>query len=368
MNVNSIFLTSFRIVLFPAAFLYGLIIKIRNFLFDKGWLQSVSFNFPIICVGNIAVGGTGKSPMTEYLIALLERHKLKPGTLSRGYKRKTKGYALANKNTTALDIGDEPMQFYLKFPEAAVAVSEERLVGIPQLLQDRPNLDAIILDDGFQHRAVKAGLNILLTEYGNLYTHDFFLPTGDLRDERKSAERSRIILVTKCPLSLSLKQKEKVIATLKPKSNQKIYFTTIAYGKPYHIIKKQRRKITNQDEILLICGIANPKPVKELLLQKAATYYQKDYSDHHIFSIDDLNDILHQFNKIQSAKKFMLTTEKDAVRLVKFAGTLQNYPMFVLPIKHTFLFNEGHLFDEQIVSFVKHFQLNQKNEREEIEK
>ena len=197
MNFNNVFLKSFRIVLLPLAIIYGAIIIIRNWLFDKKYLKSATFNFPLICVGNIAVGGTGKSPMVEYLLELLHP-EYKIGTLSRGYKRKTEGYALANASTTALDIGDEPMLFHIKFPEVAVSVGEQRIEAIPQLLHDRPDLEAIILDDAFQHRSVNAGLNILLTEFSNLYTHDFFLPTGDLRDEWASAKRSQIIVVTKC--------------------------------------------------------------------------------------------------------------------------------------------------------------------------
>src|SRR5215471_892757 len=185
MNFNSIFLKSFRLLLFPFAFLYGFIIIIRNFLYNKNILQSAQFNFPLICVGNLAVGGTGKSPMVEYLVELLHL-QFQIATVSRGYKRKTKGYVLANESTTALEIGDEPMQFHLKFPDIPVAVGEERIVAIPQLLHDRPNLQVIILDDAFQHRVVRAGLNILLTQYGDLYTSDFFLPTGDLRDQKVS--------------------------------------------------------------------------------------------------------------------------------------------------------------------------------------
>jgi tetraacyldisaccharide 4'-kinase len=315
-------------------------------------------------VGNLAVGGTGKSPMVEYLIDLLQPNYT-IGTLSRGYKRKTKGYVLANEQTTALDIGDEPMQFYSKYPNIAVAVGEERLVAIPQLLHDKPNLQAIILDDAFQHRSVKAGLNILLTEYSNLYTNDFFLPTGDLRDERSSAKRAQVIVVTKCPANLSAEKKQKILDELHPKEEQKIFFTTIEYGAPYHIITKEKRNISNYDEILLVCGIANPKPLKEFLTQTAGTYYQRDYSDHHIFSIDDLNDINNQFRKMDASQKFILTTEKDAVRLIKFANNLKDLPLFVLPIRHAFLFNEGEQFNRVVASFISNFYLKQQNEQKE---
>jgi len=364
MNLNSFFLKSFRIVLFPFSLVYGLIVIIRNWLFDKGYLKAATFNFPLICVGNIAAGGTGKSPMVEYLVALLHT-QFKVATLSRGYKRKTKGYALAGPNTTALEIGDEPMQFHNKFPDIAVAVGEERIVAIPQLLHDKPDLDTIILDDAFQHRTVKAGLNILLTDCNNLYTHDFFLPTGDLRDQWSSARRSQVIVVTKCPWDLSAEKKQKIIRELNPLPTQQVFFTTIEYGIPYHILTKERRNITIDDEVLLVCGIANPKPLKELLLQQARTYYQKDYNDHHIFTIDDLDEIVHQFRSIEAPQKFILTTEKDAVRLTKFMETLHDLPLFVLPIRHAFLFNEGQRFNETVTAFIKNFHLNKKNEQKE---
>src|SRR3954466_15061305 len=206
MNSNTIFARSIRLLLLPFALLYGIVVAIRNWLFDKKILKSATFNFPLIGVGNLSVGGTGKSPMVEYLVELLQPH-FKVATLSRGYKRKTKGYVLANERTTALEIGDEPMQFHVKFPGIAVAVGEERLDAVPQLLHDRPNLQAIVLDDAFQHRTIKAGLNILLTEYSNLFTYDVFLPTGDLRDARASYHRADIIIITKCPADLSIEKK-----------------------------------------------------------------------------------------------------------------------------------------------------------------
>lgn len=358
MNFNTIFLKSFRVLLLPIAVIYGFIIFIRNRLFDNNYLKSAEFNFPLICVGNLAVGGTGKSPMVEYLINLL-KPRLKVGTLSRGYKRRTKGYALANTSTTALEIGDEPMQFHSKFPNIAVASCEERIVGIPHLLQDVPNLQVIILDDAFQHRTVRAGLNILLTEYSNLYSHDFFLPTGDLRDEWASAKRAQIIIVTKCPYDLCAEMKQKAIRSLNPGAMQKIFFTTIEYGTPYHIFNHgDEWLITPRDEVLLVCGIANPKPLKEYLLEKTHTYYQQDYSDHHIFSIDDLNDIKVKFEEITANDKLILTTEKDAVRLLKFREQLATLPMYVLPIKHYFLFEEGEQFNELVTDFIRNFSFN----------
>ncbi len=358
MNFNTIFLTSFRVLLLPIAAIYGLFIMIRNRLFDRKIIASAAFDFPIICVGNIAVGGTGKSPMVEYLLELLSPH-FKMATLSRGYKRKTKGYALANTTTTALEIGDEPMQFATKFPQVAVAVGEERIVAIPYLLQDHPELEAIILDDAFQHRTVRAGFNILLTDYSNLYTKDFFLPTGDLRDEWAAAKRAEVIVVTKCPPQLSTAQKAAVLRELKPLPLQRVFFSTIEYGIPYHICNRESQlNITTEYEVLLVCGIANPKPLKEFLLHHTHAYYQQDYADHHIFSVDDLLEIKEKFNQITADKKLILTTEKDAMRLIKYRDELLNIPFYVMPIKHTILFDEGAQLDEMLVQFIRNFTFN----------
>ncbi|HVZ24933.1 MAG TPA: tetraacyldisaccharide 4'-kinase [Sediminibacterium sp.] len=355
MNFNTIFLKSFRVLLLPVALVYGAVVILRNWLYDKNYIKSASFNFPLICVGNLSMGGTGKSPMTEYLVRLLRPH-YRIATLSRGYKRKTSGYVLAGPDTTALELGDEPMQFHLKFPDVAVASCEERIVGIPHLLQDVPDLQAIILDDAFQHRSVRAGLNILLTEYANPYSYDFFLPTGDLRDQRSSAKRAQIIVVTKCPYDLSAERREELIRDLRPAPHQQVFFTTIEYGTPYHIIQHQDEwLITPRDEVLLVCGIANPKPLKEYLHAKTHTYYQQDYSDHHIFSIDDLREIQKRFENIPSRDKMILTTEKDAVRLVKFAEELRQMPLYVLPIRHFFLFNEAERFHQLILDFIANF-------------
>src|SRR6201991_543475 len=228
MKFNFPLLRPIRILLFPVSLLYALVVKIRNWCFDKKLLSSTAFNLPIICVGNLAVGGTGKSPMVELLIRTLSS-RFEIAVLSRGYKRKTRGYALANESTTALDIGDEPMQFHLKFPNVAVAVGEERIVAIPQLLHDRPETQAIILDDAFQHRAVKAGLNVLLTDCSNLFTRDWWLPSGDLRDAPSSYRRADIIVVTKCPEDLTDDQRRTIATEIEPKPHQQVFFSTINY-------------------------------------------------------------------------------------------------------------------------------------------
>ncbi len=361
MNFNFYLLKSFRILLFPFSLLYGIIVIVRNYLFDKNILKSYAFNLPVINVGNLSVGGTGKSPMVEYLIMLL-KPAYKVATLSRGYKRKTKGYALANADTTALEIGDEPMQFHIKFPEIAVAVGEERIVAVPQLLHDRPDTDVIILDDSFQHRSIRPGFNILLTSYDDLFTRDFFLPTGDLRDQRSSYKRANIIVVTKCPSEMNTDERLKIIKEIAPRPRQHVLFTSIEYGTPYHIITGNLKYITTQQELLLVCGIANPVPLKNYLAQNAKTYFQQSYSDHHIFTIDDLKNIQLKFEEITASEKMIITTEKDATRLLKFKDELMDMPVYVLPVKHRFLFGGGTHFDTLIHQFIHSFS-KEKNEQ-----
>ncbi len=354
MNFNIPFLKPIRILLFPFSLVYWAIIYLRNFLYDKNIVRSASFNMPIICVGNIAVGGTGKSPMVEYLVRNL-KDEFVLATLSRGYKRKTTGYALANEYSTALEIGDEPMQFHLKFPQVAIAVGEERIDAIPQILHDRRNTQAIILDDAFQHRAVKAGLNIVLTDFSNLYTRDWYLPTGDLRDLKQSMRRAEIIVVTKCKKTMTQEEKIAITQELNPLPVQQLFFSTIQYGAPYHIISKKTYPLNDQVEVLLVTGIANPKPLKNLLLEQSKTYYEMTYNDHYIFSIDDLREIRKRFNAITTSKKIILTTEKDAVRLVKFEQELNDMPFYVLPIEQAFLFGEGTRFNQLIATFIQSF-------------
>jgi tetraacyldisaccharide 4'-kinase len=354
MNFNFPFLRPIRVLLFPFSLIYYAIIYIRNSLFDKNILRSSSFNLPLICVGNIAAGGTGKSPMVEYLLRYL-KDSLTVASLSRGYKRKTSGYALANERSTALEIGDEPMQFHLKFPDLPIAVGEERIEAIPQILHDRPDVQAIILDDAFQHRSVKPGLNILLTDYSNLYTRDWYLPTGDLRDEKASVKRANIILVTKCKQGLSPKERDSIMTELNVESHQSVFFSCIRYGMPFHILSRKGIPVTQDMEVLLVTGIANPAPLKNYLLEKSKTYYELRYNDHHIFSIDDLTEIKKRFNGLTANNKIILTTEKDAVRLVKFEPALEGLPVFVLPIEMEFLFNQETAFQQLVRNFIINF-------------
>ncbi len=355
MNLANFTFQSFRILLLPFALLYGGLIWLRNRLYDKKIFQSASFNLPVICVGNLSVGGTGKSPMIEYLVRLL-KDDYKLATLSRGYKRKTKGYALAGDQTSALEIGDEPMQFHLKFPDIAVAVGEERIEAIPQLLQDVPGTEVILLDDAFQHRAIRPGFSVVLTDIGNLFTRDFFLPTGDLRDEKSSYKRADIIVVTKCKPDLSEEERMRILKEINPLAHQRVFFSTIVYGVPYHILRNEEPYFLHKNlEVLLLTGIANIEPLKKFVLDQTYTYERISYSDHHVFTIDDLKEIKRRFDKLDHTQKIILTTEKDAVRLIKFREELEGLPLYVLPIQHEILFGEEPQFRTQFTTFIEQF-------------
>jgi tetraacyldisaccharide 4'-kinase len=353
--VYHFFLRSFRIFLLPLSLLYWLIVFFRNWLFDRQLLRTARFGLPMITVGNLAVGGTGKSPLIEYLAALLH-----PGfnvaALSRGYRRRTRGYALASTTSTALEIGDEPLALYRKFPNMAVAVGEERLLAIPELLHDHPETEVILLDDAFQHRSIEAGLSILLTDYANLFTRDFYLPTGDLRDLKSRYKAASILIVTKCPANLTEEQRIALLQELAPVAGQPVFFTTLDYGDPYHLTTREKIALTGKEEVLLVTGISNPRPLKQFIEAHSVTYQQLTYRDHHIFTIEDLKDIFAEFQKLSVRNRVLVTTEKDAVRLEKFSAEIAGLPWYVLPIEHRFLFEEKDRFDRYIIDFIKNFQ------------
>ncbi|MES2646130.1 MAG: tetraacyldisaccharide 4'-kinase [Bacteroidota bacterium] len=354
MSFNFFLFKGLRLLLFPFSLLVWMYLRIRNWLYNKKFLTSAQFNLPIICIGNLSVGGTGKSPMVEYLLGQLSpQYKL--GTISRGYKRKTKGYVLAGEQTTALEIGDEPMQFHLKFPQVAVAVGEQRILAVPQLLHDHPDTRAIILDDAFQHREIVAGLNIILTDYNNPYWYDWYLPTGELRDNKRSAYRAQVIIVTKCPPGMTVSEKNEFLGHIKPVAGQQVFFTMIDYGIPYHIITKEEKPLNENLEILLACGIANPAPLKQYIEQHSAAYFEINFSDHHIFTIDDFKEIENRFNKLDGEDNIILTTEKDAVRLVKFGELLAAKPVYVLPIRARFLFEGEQQFNKIVAAYIESY-------------
>jgi tetraacyldisaccharide 4'-kinase len=215
-----------------------------------------------------------------------------------------------------------------------------------------------------QHRSISAGLNILLTDWGNLFTRDFFIPTGDLRDIRENYKRAHIIIVTKCAAGLTGEERARIEKEINPLPHQKVFFTTIVYGTPYHILNHRQRQLDNSTEVLLVTGIANPKPLKKYLEEAAPAYYMIHYGDHHIFTIDDWKDIRKRFEAIQVDNKVMLTTEKDAMRLLKFEAELVNLPFYVMPIEHKFLFGEGTMFDTLATDFITNFKRPVQDEQE----
>ena len=330
-----------RKTLFPFAILYGFITSIRNFLFDKGILKSYSFDVPVIAVGNLSIGGTGKTPQIEYLIRLLSPN-YKVATLSRGYKRKSEGYILADSTSNAVILGDEPFQFYKKFKNIQVAVDADRKNGIEQLLSISKKPQVILLDDAFQHRKVKAGFYILLTSYGDLYSDDFMLPTGNLRESKSGAKRANLVIVTKCPANLSLDEQNKIKHNLKLEPNQELYFSYINYDEFIYSADTTLKvsEIENIDKLLL-AGIAKPEPFFNHL--QSENEEKLVFADHHHFTE---NDLLAINNKAQN--KIIITTEKDYVRL---NGKLINKQLYYLPIQSSFL-SKSELFDATIINYL----------------
>ena len=330
-----------RKLLFPFAILYGVITSIRNFLFDISVLKSYSFNLPIIAVGNLSVGGTGKTPQIEYLIRLLSE-KYKIATLSRGYKRQSEGFILAQANSNARLLGDEPFQFFEKFPSIQVAVDADRKNGIEQLLSLPEKPEVILLDDAFQHRKVKAGFYILLTSYGDLYSDDCMLPTGNLRETRSGAKRADLIVVTKCPFDLSLDKQNDIRKRLKLSVNQQLYFTFIAYDT---FVYGEKQKV-NINEIqstvkVLVAGIAKPEPFFTYL--KNTNDVCLSFPDHHNFTEKDILEITKT-----AQNNIIITTEKDYMRL---KGSLPNEQLFYLPIKSAFI-SASQNFADTIINYV----------------
>lgn len=344
------------VLLAPLAILYGLIVKIRNLMFDNGIFKSVSFDKPIICLGNITVGGTGKTPHAEYILKLLlENCQL--ATLSRGYGRKTKGFGYVSSESTAEEVGDEPLQLKLKFPAVKVAVDADRVNGISTLIKENPDLDVIILDDAFQHRWVKPGLMILLIDFNQLITRDYFLPMGRLRDSVKEKRRADIVLVTKCPLDLSQEQKLSIEKELRLNSNQSIYFTGIGYGEPIPVFKEFgfNLKLENGKDVFAFAGIANPTFFYSHIKSKANLIETYTFSDHFAFTENKISPIFESYLKNGTLDKSIVTTEKDAARLrgLSFLDEEFKKALFYIPIEVNFIDNQETSFINQILTYAR---------------
>jgi tetraacyldisaccharide 4'-kinase len=320
-------------------------------------ISSKSYDFPLICVGNLSVGGTGKTPHTEFIIQNLKKqHQL--ATLSRGYGRKTKGFILADSGDSAETIGDEPFQLFKKFEDIMVAVDEKRRRGIQQLRSLPSPPEIIVLDDAFQHRKVKAGLNILLTDYSKLYIHDYLLPSGRLRESRSGARRADIIVVTKSPAVLSPLEIRRITSSLKPQPYQKVFFSYISYRKLKPLNKKAvelglKKKQLSEWGVILTTAIANPEPLFLYLKRYAKEVENLSFSDHHFFTEKDYQKILKLKEGLLSPKKLMITTEKDAAKLD--LSELEDIAVFCLPIEIKFHKHGDEDFAEELNQYVRSY-------------
>ncbi|MBD0836429.1 tetraacyldisaccharide 4'-kinase [Aestuariibaculum suncheonense] len=329
-----------RKIVFPFVPVYYLITRLRNILYDKGLKTSTSYDFPVICVGNLSVGGTGKTPMIEYLINLLKDDYL-VATLSRGYKRKTEGFQLGDEQSIVETLGDEPFQFYNKFgSDILVAVDADRRNGIKQLQALDKVPEVILLDDAYQHRKVKAGFNILLSAYNNLYTKDWVLPTGNLREPRSGATRANVIVITKCPDDLSEVRKQHIIKAIKPESHQEVFFSSIDYDANVYSAK-QTMSLESLNNFTLVTGIANANTLVKYLKGKHLNFDHLNFDDHHNFTDQEI--------LLLSTKSKLLTTEKDFMRLKQY--DILKDRLYYLPIK--IKIDRPEVFDKLVKDFVQ---------------
>lgn len=349
-----------HILFFPFAIIYGIIIAIRNWLFDQDLLSSTTFNIPTISVGNLAVGGTGKTPHTEFVLDILQDN-WKIAMLSRGYKRKTKGFQLATNESNSRTIGDEPFQIHTKFPNVTVAVDENRVHGVKKLMEIIPDIQLVVLDDAFQHRYIQTGLSILLTDFSNLYSRDMLLPAGTLREWRSGSKRANIIVITKCPVDMKPIDMRLYETELNPQDNQLLFFSSFIYEelKPVFPESKhenwtfQKIKETNAD-ILLVAGIVSPEQILEQLAKFTTNVKPLFFEDHHAFQSKDFSSISKKFNAFSSTDKIIIVTEKDAARLI----TNSNFPeilkpqTFSIPIRVEILHDQENQFIQKIKNYV----------------
>ena len=349
-----------NILLKPISLIYGLITGIRNWLYDTGISKSTSFRLPIISVGNLAVGGTGKTPHVEYIVNLFGNNA-QIATLSRGYKRKTKGFVLANENSDSKEIGDEPYQIYIKNKHLHVAVDEKRVHGVTKLKELYPDLELILLDDAFQHRQIKAGLSILLTDYSNLYTRDTYLPTGNLRESKKGSKRADIIIVTKCPEQMPSIDMRLIETELKLLPYQSLYFSNYRYSGiepvfPDKIVDKTNLELVKKSKtaILLVAGIAHPQALCTYLNQYTSTFDALIFPDHYSFQRKDMKLINEKLDKLDTTDKIIIVTEKDAARIVSQADEWSSFQhlLYKLPIKVNILNNQESNFKTKIYNYV----------------
>ena len=343
--------------LLPFSWIYGSIVRFRNWLFDMGLKKSKSFSIPIISVGNITVGGSGKTPHVEYLIRLLH-DKAKIAVLSRGYKRKSHGYVLAEESTTMPEIGDEPFQMHQKFSDIYVAVDAKRARGIENLQNDEAtkDVDVVLLDDAFQHRYVKPGINILLVDYHRLIIYDKMLPAGRLREPLSGKNRADIVIITKCPKDLKPMEFRVLTKAMDLYPFQKLYFTSIDYDTPKGVFEEKQIELDKLQDyhVLLLTGIASPKQMEHDLKPMTKDITNLSFGDHHSFKGKDIDRINDAFESMPEPR-IIITTEKDAVRLRETEGLYEKVKsnMYELPIKVSFMLDQQDNFNENIISYVR---------------
>ena len=344
-------LETLRFIFLPFSLLYQFILRVRNLLYDSGVFGVTVFDIPTISVGNLAFGGTGKTPHIEYLIRLLQ-NRFKTAMLSRGYKRKTVGYVFAEPNIKQEMIGDEPWQIHDKFKEIAVGVCENRVLGLPNLLFDAPETQLILLDDAYQHRALQPGLNILLTDYKRRYTHDFLVPMGMLREYPSASSRADIIIVSKCPPTLTGHERESIIRELNPKDNQQVYFSFIRYGEIQGLYDESMAP--KSDLVLIFTGVANPDNLVQQMQKQYKKVELKKFADHYIYKLEDIENLKTLFDNMEGSQKIILTTEKDRTKLMnpELKEILEKLPIYYQPIEVEFFEHDKHHFDQQIINYV----------------
>ncbi len=348
-----------RLVMLPFTVFYGIMIGMRNVMYQIGILKSSRFNLPVISVGNLSVGGAGKTPHVEYLTRLL-RPYINVSILSRGYKRTSKGFRIVRPTDDVRMSGDEPLMFARKYHDVIVAVGERRDLAIPQLVGKHPEIQVILLDDAFQHLSVKPDVNILLTTYDDPFTRDYLLPTGRLREWRSSYMRADLIIVTKCPADLSEEEKISMIKEINPSKNQKIFFSYYDYDLPYSFYNsRQKIHLTEKTDVILISAIANTHYLSKYLDEVVGSIHYMDYEDHHLFSSQDIDYIIKVFKNRNTKNKIVLTTEKDAMRLSLFYDALQknHIPVYILPAEVKFHFDGAKEFDAFIKDFLLDFRI-----------
>jgi tetraacyldisaccharide 4'-kinase len=337
-----------KLLLWPFAVVYDVVMNIRNKLYDLKLKPSVTFDIPVIGVGNLAVGGTGKTPMVEYLIRLLS-NQVKLAALSRGYGRKTKGFLLADSSATAKKIGDEPFQLFTKYgKEVVVAVGEERALAIPQILDQHPEVQVVVLDDAFQHRKVNAGFSILLSEYSKPFYEDHVLPLGRLREGQEGANRADVIVITKCPHTLSENEMMKVMHEVHMFTQKPVFFSTIRYGEPVPMSDKYP---VFSNEVILLSGIARPQPLKAYVEKSFKLVQHLEYRDHYNYTKRDIEELSLLISS--NSNLSILTTEKDRVKLMsdELKSLTKQLPIFSLPIEMKFIKN-GKDFDMLVQDFI----------------